>query len=60
MKIREIFESASAGATSAGMGASLPMGGSGSKVGTLFGGSYQQKSPKKKGQKSAKESFLKR
>ena len=60
MKIKEILESASAGATGAGSIASMPMTGGGSKVGTLFGGSYQQKRPGKKATKKPSESIIKR
>jgi len=60
MKIAEIVtESASGGATGAGSIASMPMGGGGSKVGTLFGGTYKQPSTKKKSKKPT-ESIIKR
>jgi hypothetical protein len=42
-----IKENASAGATSAGVIAAVPGTGSGSKVGTLFGGTYKQKKTKR-------------
>lgn len=60
MRLKELLETASSGATGAGNIASLPMGGSSSKVGTLFGGSYGQKSPSKKKNKKPSESILKR
>jgi hypothetical protein len=44
---KPIKENASAGATSAGAIASVPATGAGSKVGTLFGGTYKQKKTKR-------------
>lgn len=58
MKIKELFETASG--TSAGNIATVIKGGSGSNVGTLFGGSYQQKSAKKPKSKKPRESILRR
>ena len=60
MKIKDILESATAGATSAAMGATLIKGGAGPNVGTLFGGSYKQKSPTKSKPKTRKESLIRR
>lgn len=60
MKIKELFETATAGATSAGMGATLIKGGSGPAVGTLFGGSYKQTTASKKKRKSPNESIIRR
>jgi hypothetical protein len=60
MRIKEIFESASVGATSSALGASMPMTGGGADVGTLFGGTYQQKPQGKKKPKAKKESIIKR
>lgn len=64
MKISELLESASAGATSAASGASLPGTGTGPNVGTFFGGSYEQpKNPFKKNsknKKTRKESLIRR
>jgi hypothetical protein len=45
--LNNVKENASAGATSAGSIASVPATGSGSKVGTLFGGTYKQKKTKR-------------
>ena len=65
MKIRELLtpqliETASAGGTSSGNIASFVGVGGGSKVGTLFGGSYQQKRPGKKQAKKPNESIIRR
>ena len=60
MKIKELLETATAGATSAGMGATLIKGGSGSTVGTLFGGSFKQNKTTKKKRKSPNESIIRR
>ena len=58
MKLKELFE------TAAGMGAgdvaTFVKNGSGVGVGTLFGGSYQQKSAKKPKAKKPRESILRR
>ena len=45
--LNNVKENASAGATSAGVIATVPATGSGSKVGTLFGGTYKQKKTKR-------------
>lgn len=58
MKIKELFETASG--TSAGDVATFIKGGSGAGVGTLFGGSYNQKSAKKTKAKKPRESILRR
>jgi hypothetical protein len=64
MKIRELLEAASAGATSTASGSSIAATGSGANVGTFFGGSYQQpdnpfrKASKK--HKARKESIARR
>ncbi len=60
MRLKELFETASAGSTNAGMGATFIKGGSGPSVGTLFGGSYKQPVTPKKKQKSPKESIIRR
>lgn len=60
MRIKEIFESASGGATSAASVGSMPMQGGGANVGTLFGGTYGQKPQGKKKPKAKKESIIKR
>jgi Na+-driven multidrug efflux pump len=60
MKIKEIFEAASDGATSAANIGTMPMQGGGSSVGTLFGGSYGQKTPAKRKPKTRKESIIRR
>lgn len=60
MKIKELFEDATAGATTTGMGATFIKAGSGAGVGTLFGGSYQQKSGPKRKKKTRRESIIKR
>jgi len=60
MKIKELFETATAGATSAGMTATLIKGGSGSNVGTLFGGSFKQNKTTKKKSKTSDESIIRR
>jgi hypothetical protein len=60
MKIKELLETATAGATSAGMGATLIKGGSGPAVGTLFGGSYKQNNTAKRKRKSPSESIIRR
>lgn len=61
MKIKDILVEF---ATSMGSSdvASMPTGGSGANVGTLFGGSYQQKAPSKpkKKKKSPSESVIRR
>ena len=58
MKIKELFETASG--MSAGDVATVVKNGSGMSVGTLFGGSYQQKSAKKPKAKKPRESILRR
>lgn len=58
MKIKELIESGS-GTTSSNV-ATLIKGGSGANVGTLFGGSYKQKSPAKPKAKKARESIIRR
>jgi hypothetical protein len=58
MKIKELFETASS--MGAGDIATVIQGGSGANVGTLFGGSYQQKSAKKPKSKKPRESILRR
>jgi len=58
MKLKELFETASG--MGAGDGATFIKGGSGANVGTLFGGSYQQKSAKKPKAKKPRESILRR
>ena len=58
MKIKELFETASG--MSAGDVATFVKNGSGMSVGTLFGGSYQQKSAKKPKAKKPRESILRR
>jgi hypothetical protein len=58
MKIKELFETASG--MGAGDVATFIKGGSGTNVGTLFGGSYQQKSTKKPKIKKSRESILRR
>lgn len=60
MKIKELLENATAGATTAGMGATFIKQGSGANVGTLFGGSYQQKPSSKRKKKTRSESIIKR
>jgi hypothetical protein len=60
MKIKELLETATAGATSAGMGAILIKGGTGSNVGTLFGGSFKQNKTTKKKSKTSEESIIRR
>jgi hypothetical protein len=60
MKIKELLETATAGATSAGMGATLIKGGSGPTVGTLFGGSFKQNKTTKKKAKTSDESIIRR
>jgi hypothetical protein len=64
MKIRELLEAASSGATGTSSGASIATTGGGSNVGTFFGGSYQQpNSPFRKGSKkhkARKESIARR
>jgi hypothetical protein len=60
MKIKELLETATAGATSAGMGATFIKGGTGSAVGTLFGGSYKQNNTAKRKRKSPSESIIRR
>ena len=60
MKIKELLETATAGSTSAGMGATLIKSGGGNNVGTLFGGSYKQSSAPKKKRKSPNESIIRR
>jgi hypothetical protein len=60
MKIKELLETATAGATSAGIGATLIKGGTGPAVGTLFGGSYKQTTTSKKKRKSPNESIIRR
>jgi hypothetical protein len=60
MRLKELFETAGAGSTSAGMGATFIKGGSGPAVGTLFGGSYKQSIAPKKKRKSPKESIIRR
>lgn len=51
LKRPELSEDASGGATSSGAIATVPGTGAGNKVGSLFGGSYKQKTPKKRKQK---------
>ncbi len=58
MKIKELFETASS--MGAGDVATFIKGGSGADVGTLFGGSYQQKTVKKPKSKKPRESILRR
>jgi hypothetical protein len=58
MKIKELFETASG--IGAGDVATFIKNGSGANVGTLFGGSYQQKSAKKSKSKKPHESILRR
>ncbi len=58
MKLKELFETASG--MGAGDIATVVKGGSGMGVGTLFGGSYQQKSAKKPKAKKPRESILRR
>lgn len=58
MKIKELFETASS--MGAGDVATFIKGSSGTDVGTLFGGSYQQKSAKKPKAKKPRESILRR
>lgn len=58
MKIKELFETASG--MSAGDVATFIKSGSGANVGTLFGGSYQQKFAKKPKSKKPHESILRR
>lgn len=58
MKIKELFETASS--MGAGDVATFIKGGSGANVGTLFGGSYQQKAVKKPKSKKPRESILRR
>ena len=58
MKLKELFETASS--MSAGDVATVVKGGSGAGVGTLFGGSYQQKTVKKPKSKKPRESILRR
>jgi hypothetical protein len=58
MKIKELLETASG--MGAGDVATFIKSGSGANVGTLFGGSYQQKRTNKKAQKPAKETLLRR
>lgn len=60
MKIKEIFEAAFAGATSAANVGTMPMQGGGSNVGTLFGGSYGRQTPAKRKPKTRKESIIRR
>jgi hypothetical protein len=60
MKIKELLETATAGATSAGMGATLIKGGFGPTVGTLFGGSFKQNKTTKKKYKAPSESIIRR
>ena len=60
MKIKELLETATAGGTSAGMGATFIKSGGGADVGTLFGGSYKQTAVPKKKNKSSKESIIRR
>jgi hypothetical protein len=60
MKIKELLETATAGSTSAAMGAVYIKPGSGPDIGTLFGGSYEQKPSSKKRPKAKKESIIKR
>jgi hypothetical protein len=60
MKIKELLEDATAGATTAGMGATFIKGGTGPNVGTLFGGTYGQKPQGKKKPKPNKESLIRR
>jgi hypothetical protein len=58
MKLKELFETASG--MGAGDVATVIKSGSGAGVGTLFGGSYQQKSAKKPKAKKPRESILRR
>jgi hypothetical protein len=58
MKLKELFETASG--MGAGDVATFIKNGSGAGVGTLFGGSYQQKSAKKPKAKKPRESILRR
>ena len=58
MKLKELFETASG--MGAGDVATFVKNGSGMGVGTLFGGSYQQKSAKKSKAKKPRESILRR
>lgn len=58
MKIKELFETAAG--IGAGDVATAIKGGSGANVGTLFGGSYQQKPAKKLKAKKPLESILRR
>lgn len=58
MKIKELFETASG--MGAGDVATFVKSGSGSDVGTLFGGSYKQKTVKKTKTKKPRESILRR
>lgn len=58
MKIKELFETASG--MSVGDVATFVKSGSGAGVGTLFGGSYKQKTVKKTKAKKPRESILRR
>jgi hypothetical protein len=58
MKLKELFETASG--MGAGDVATFVKNGAGVGVGTLFGGSYQQKSAKKSKAKKPRESILRR
>jgi hypothetical protein len=58
MKIKELLESGS-GVTSSDISTFIK-GGTGPKVGTLFGGSYKQERPKKSGSKKTRESIIRR
>jgi hypothetical protein len=58
MKLKELFEPASG--MGAGDIATFIKSGSGAGIGTLFGGSYQQKSAKKPKAKKPRESILRR
>ena len=58
MKIKELFETASG--MGAGDVATFIKSGSGANVGTLFGGTYQQKTVKKPKSKKPRESILRR
>ena len=58
MKLKELFETASS--MSAGDVATFVKNGTGMSVGTLFGGSYQQKTVKKPKAKKPRESILRR
>ena len=60
MKIKELFETATAGSTNTGMGATFIKGGTGPTVGTLFGGSYKQNNTSKRKRKSPNESIIRR